>query len=166
MTPTTRRVSVALGSLAVAAGIGSAAYLAADDEATHKEPEASSAEATMAAVVYRSPTCGCCENYVEYFRRHDVEVEDEVTDDVDSVKAEHGVPADVEGCHTALIDGYVVEGHVPLEAIEKLLDERPDIDGIAVPGMPANSPGMGEPDGQPLEVVSFDDGQVSPFMTL
>ena len=117
----------------------------------------------VTAVVYRSPTCGCCKSYEEYLRRHAFSVRSEETDEMDSVKSEQGIPQDAEACHTTVIGDYVVEGHVPVEAIEKLLDERPDIDGIAVPGMPANSPGMGEPNGEPLEVLSVNDGQTAAF---
>lgn len=117
----------------------------------------------VTAVVYRSPTCGCCKSYEEYLRRHGFSVRSEETDEMDAVKSEQGIPQDAEGCHTTVIGDYVVEGHVPVEAIEKLLDERPDIDGIAVPGMPANSPGMGEPNGEPLEVLSVNDGQTAAF---
>lgn len=117
-------------------------------------------------VVYRSPTCGCCKSYEEYLRRHGFSVTSEVTDDMDSVKSTQGVPSAAESCHTAVIGDYAIEGHVPVEAIRKLLDERPAIDGIAVPGMPANSPGMGEPNGVLLEVQSINDGQVAPFTSV
>lgn len=117
----------------------------------------------VTAVVYRSATCGCCKSYEDYLRRHGFGVTSEVTEEMDSVKSLRGIPADAESCHTAVIGDYVVEGHVPVEAIEKLLDERPDVDGIAVAGMPLNSPGMGEPDGQPIEVLSINDGRTAPF---
>ena len=76
-----------------------------------------------------------------------------------SVKAEHQVPIELQGCHTAIVDGYIVEGHVPAAEIERLIAERPDIKGIAVPGMPVGSPGM-EVEGaeaQPFDVIAFDD---------
>lgn len=114
-------------------------------------------------VVYRSPTCGCCKSYEEYLRRHGFRVTSEVTEDMDPVKSTHGIPVAAQSCHTTVIGDYAIEGHVPVEAIEKLFGERPDVDGIAVPGMPTNSPGMGEPNGEPLEVLSIDDGQVAPF---
>jgi hypothetical protein len=125
-------------------------------------PSAAEQLAGVRAVVYRSPTCGCCENYEAYLRRHGADVDSEVTDAVDAIKADHDVPAEAESCHTTIIGDYAVEGHVPIEAIVPLLDSRPAIDGIAAPGMPANSPGMGEPDGRPLEIVAFADGTVSP----
>lgn len=85
---------------------------------------------------------------------------------MDAVKSEHRVPVDGQSCHTTVLGDYVIEGHVPVEAIEKLFAERPDIDGIAVPGMPTNAPGMGEPNGEPLEVLSLDDGQVALFTSV
>ena len=92
--------------------------------------------------VWKSPTCGCCSGWVEHMRRAGFQVE--VTDlaDVTPIKAEHGVAPELQSCHTSLIDGYVVEGHVPAEDIRRLLDERPRIAGLAAPGMPVGSPGM------------------------
>jgi len=121
--------------------------------------------ARPSAVVYRTPTCGCCKSYEEYLREQGFGVRSEVRDDLTSVRADNGVPPEAASCHTVIIDGYAVEGHVPVEAIDKLLAERPSIDGIAIPGMPTNAPGMGEPDGNPIEVVSFTGGHVGPFVT-
>ena len=121
---------------------------------------------SMTAVVYRSPTCGCCKSYEEYLRSHGYTVESRVTDDMEQVKTEHGIPDTVSSCHTTLLGGYAIEGHVPVEAITELLEERPAVDAIAVPGMPSNSPGMGEPDGRPLHVVSVTDGAAEPFLTV
>ena len=87
-------------------------------------------------------------------------------DDLAPVKAEYGVPRPLEGCHTAIVDGYVVEGHVPADVLQRLLQERPDVIGIAVPGMPIGSPGMETP-GRPAErynVVTFDeDGKTAVY---
>ncbi|HJN45884.1 MAG: CopG family transcriptional regulator [Acidobacteria bacterium] len=84
--------------------------------------------------------------------------------DVSPLKAEHGVPGRVTSCHTAVVDGYVVEGHVPAEDIERLLDERPDIAGISVPGMPVGAPGMEGPNPKGFAVISFDDdGELAVF---
>ncbi len=77
------------------------------------------------------------------------------TDVLGPIKAEHGVARELQGCHTALVDGYVVEGHVPADLIHKMLEERPAITGLAVPGMPAGSPGMGGVP-QPYDVIAFD----------
>lgn len=93
--------------------------------------------------IYKSLTCGCCEVYTKYF---DGKVSSEVksynVNNPEQIKRQHGVPSELESCHTTIIEGYFVEGHIPLEAIEKLLGERPEIAGIAMPGMPEGSPGM------------------------
>lgn len=117
-------------------------------------------------VVYRSPTCGCCAQYEEYLEGEGFSIQSEVTEDMDAIKDQYGVPAEAESCHTALFGDYVVEGHVPIEAIDKLLEEEPDIDGIALPGMPAGSPGMGGQKDGPWEILSLKDGAIEPYMTL
>jgi hypothetical protein len=98
--------------------------------------------------VYKTPDCGCCVKWVEYLQKEGFEVKAANRDDLSSIKQRAGVPPEMSSCHTALVDGYVIEGHVPAQAIRKLLKERPDTLGLAVPGMPANSPGMGEMDGR------------------
>jgi hypothetical protein len=98
--------------------------------------------------VYKTPNCGCCVKWVEYLRKEGFEVKAVNRDDLTPIKQRAGVPSAMSACHTALVDGYVVEGHVPAQAIRKLLHERPNTLGLAVPGMPANSPGMGEMDGK------------------
>lgn len=85
-------------------------------------------------------------------------------DDLSRVKARYGTSGALESCHTALVDGYVIEGHVPADVIRRLLEERPDVRGLAVPGMPVGSPGMEVPSGQrdPYDVLAFDsEGNVS-----
>ncbi len=93
--------------------------------------------------LYKSPTCGCCEKYVSYLRQNGFKVTAIDSGDMDGIKKRHGVER-VASCHTALVNGYVVEGHVPVHTINKLLKEKPAIVGISAPGMPMNSPGMGE----------------------
>jgi len=98
--------------------------------------------------VYKTPSCGCCVKWVAYLQKEGFEVKAVNRDDLAPIKQRAGVPPAMSSCHTALVDGYVVEGHVPAQAIRKLLQERPNTLGLAVPGMPANSPGMGEMDGR------------------
>ena len=93
-------------------------------------------------VVYKGPTCGCCGDWAEHLRAAGFPVTEEVVRDMAAVKERHGVPRELGSCHTALVDGYVVEGHVPAADNVRLLDERPDVRGLAVPGMPVGSPGM------------------------
>lgn len=111
----------------------------------------------IAATLYKNPNCGCCEEYAKYLREHGFEVEVVPTHDLVMLKEEHRVPSKLEGCHTTLIGNYVVEGHVPVESINKLLTERPMITGISVPGMPAGSPGMGGKKQGPLTVYYLMD---------
>lgn len=117
-------------------------------------------------VVHRSATCECCKEHERYLATGGLVVESVVEDDMVAFKDAHGVPRDVRSCHTALIDGYVVEGHVPQAAIDELLATRPGVDGIAVAGMPPGAPGMGGVATDPLEVVSFTGESVERFMTV
>lgn len=116
--------------------------------------------------VRRDPGCGCCNSWVEYLQAHGADVV--VSDDADraSFRAANGVPDAAASCHTAMVDGYAVEGHVPIEAIERLLADRPDAAGLALPGMPADSPGMGgdEADWALLSVVVVgNDGTLAAY---
>jgi hypothetical protein len=98
--------------------------------------------AAIEVTVFKSPTCGCCKEWVEHLRKHAFTVVSKDTSDVSSVKRTAHVPSGLYSCHTAFVNGYVVEGHVPAEDIQRLLKDKPKIAGIAVPGMPAGSPGM------------------------
>ncbi|GAB4257424.1 MAG: DUF411 domain-containing protein [Methylomicrobium sp.] len=111
-------------------------------------------------VVYRSPTCGCCGKWIRHLQDEHFKVIDNVVNDMDSIKKKYGVPAELASCHTAIIGGYVIEGHVPAEDIDKLMSLKPDIMGIAVPGMPVGTPGMemgGRKDS--FKVIAFDKEQ-------
>jgi hypothetical protein len=92
--------------------------------------------------VFRSPTCGCCGDWVLYMELNGFKVVVEDVQDMARVKARYLVPPELQSCHTAIVDGYVLEGHVPVREIDRLLSERPKILGLAVPGMPAGAPGM------------------------
>ncbi|PWJ74831.1 hypothetical protein C7441_12225 [Pseudaminobacter salicylatoxidans] len=100
-------------------------------------------EANGTVMVYKTPWCGCCELWAQAVEKAGYEVKSMDLEDLSQVRKMAGVPAGMEGCHVAAIDGYFLEGHVPLEAMGKLLSEKPDIAGIAVPGMPEGSLGMG-----------------------
>jgi len=106
-------------------------------------------------LVYKTPTCGCCVGWIEHLEAAGFTVDARDVSDIMSVKRDGGVPVQMSSCHTALVDGYVVEGHVPAEQIQRLLAERPEVAGIAVPGMPTGSPGMEGAGASPYEVLSF-----------
>jgi hypothetical protein len=109
-------------------------------------------------VVYKNPQCGCCNKWVRYLEDHGYNVSVENTRDVYAVKQMLGVPERLASCHTAIIDGYVVEGHITHRDIEKLLLTRPEVKGIAVPGMPAGTPGMEIGNVvESYDVISFDE---------
>ncbi len=99
--------------------------------------------AAQTMTVYKDPNCGCCHLWAEAMTAEGFDVKIEDRDDLTPIKARLGVPADLQGCHTAVVAGYFLEGHVPLEAVRKLLAEKPSIAGLAVPGMPSGSLGMG-----------------------
>lgn len=129
---------------------------------------APAAEAQATVVVHKSPTCGCCNGWVDHMRDNGftVEVRDHADAELSAIKARLGVPAQGQSCHTAEVGGYVVEGHVPAADVKRLLDEAPAARGLVLPGMPAGSPGMEMPDGrvQPYTVWQLGrDGQVSAF---
>jgi hypothetical protein len=100
------------------------------------------AESGPPITVHRDPDCGCCGAWVEHLERAGFITTVIANRDVDAVKRRLGVPAELASCHTAEVEGYVVEGHVPAAAIRRLLAERPEATGLAVPGMPAGAPGM------------------------
>lgn len=108
--------------------------------------------------VYKDPNCGCCNDWVTHMREHGFTVVARNVSDLDAVKQRTGVPRRLHSCHTAEIAGYVVEGHVPADLVQRLLRERPAVAGIAVPGMPMGSPGMEGPYSEPYEIIAFTRG--------
>ena len=115
------------------------------------------AEAEEGLVVYKSPTCGCCADWVTHMEENGFKVTVHDRPDVSAIKDEWGVPRGMRSCHTAKIDGYVIEGHVPADLVKKMLKERPQATGLAVPGMPMGSPGMEGPRKDPYEVILFSE---------
>lgn len=115
-----------------------------------------STPAVADVIVYKDPNCGCCNKWVEHLREHGFNVTAQNDSRVDKIKAARGVPPELGACHTAIVQGYVVEGHVPADTINRLLRERPAIKGIAVAGMPAGWPGMEGPYYESYNVMSFD----------
>ena len=119
-------------------------------------------------VVYKSPTCGCCTKWVDHLRANGFEVDVNTVSNTAPVQAKFGVPRRVGSCHTAKVGDYWVEGHVPAEIIQKLIDgKRDDIQGIAVPGMPPGSPGMESPNPVSYDVIAYGkDGKFYKFATV
>lgn len=163
----TRRLALLLALAFTAACNATGGAEAAPRSDTQAEAPAPQATASQAAaqpekgppvkmVVYKSPTCGCCQKWVEHVQAAGFQVEVRDTADVTPVKNENGLPQHLASCHTALVDGYVIEGHVPADVIRRLLAERPQVTGIAVPGMPMGSPGMEGPISQRYDVLTFD----------
>lgn len=127
---------------------------------SYAESAVKSAVAVAEAIkidIYRSPTCSCCGKWVEHLKDNNFQINDNVVDDVQSIKDKYGVSKEMASCHTALVNGYVIEGHVPANDIRKLLKLKPHVIGIAVPAMPSGTPGMemgGKKDA--YDVMSFD----------
>ena len=116
--------------------------------------------------IYASPDCGCCHDYIPYLVDNGYLVDEVSVQDINAPKLKYGVPEAAWSCHTSVIGKYFIEGHVPVEAIDKLLAGEPNIDGIALPGMPSGSPGMNGEKTEPFEIVAIKDGVIKPFMTI
>ena len=144
----TRRIA----TIVVTIGI-TAAALAFFTPASHAEEIA----------VYKTPGCGCCDAWVDHLRENGFSVSVTEMDDLTPIKLQQSVPAALQSCHTAIVDGYVIEGHVPAADIRRLLSERPQASGLAVPGMPIGSPGMEQGDlREPYASILF--GPDGPFV--
>lgn len=122
-------------------------------------PTAASAQSLFGQeiTVYKTPTCGCCGAWADYMKAEGFKVETIDLADVDPIRAQHGLTdPSLKSCHTTIVDGYVVEGHVPADDVRRLLSERPEIVGLTAPGMPTYSPGMASEEPQGYDVLSFD----------
>ncbi|MEB3231185.1 MAG: DUF411 domain-containing protein [Leptolyngbyaceae bacterium] len=152
--------SLALSSCSLAQGSGDRPIAEAVD-ITMAQPAATDYEIT----VFRSPTCGCCGQWIEHMQAAGFTVKDEITQDMDAVKQQYGISSGLASCHTTVAGNYVIEGHVPAEDVQRLLAEAPDIAGIAVPGMPIGSPGMESGSYiEPYTVIAFSaDGTNTVF---
>lgn len=161
-----RLLTIVLSTFALAACADADA--APEAGGTEADPQMASATAPRGAslqelptiLVYKTATCGCCRGWVEHLEAEGftVDARDISPQDLMRVKMDGGVPGPMSSCHTAIIDGYMVEGHVPADQIRELLAERPQVAGIGVPGMPMGSPGMEGPNAQPYQVLSFTHG--------
>ena len=158
------------GGLALA-GCGRTEPERAQNSQTPAPPPAPSPTPQLAAMtVYRDPSCGCCGAWAQIARNAGYQVQLSDHPDMPAIKRQHGVPDELWSCHTGIVGGYAVEGHVPLDDVKRLLSQRPaGIRGIAVPGMPLGSPGMEVPDGttEAFQVMAFDaSGRITPFAAI
>lgn len=106
--------------------------------------------------MYKNPGCQCCTYWAQHMEENGFTVTEEPTKELTSIKVDQDVPYSIQACHTAIVGDYVVEGHVPAEDVQRMLEERPDIIGIGVGGMPEGSPGMEGPNPEPYSVFAFD----------
>jgi len=129
---------------------------------------ATSAQAALPheATLYKNPQCGCCDGYARHLE--DMGIDVTIVDDRElaGIKKAAGVPYGLGACHTVKLGDYTLEGHVPLAAVEALFEQRPEIDGIGLAGMPSGTPGMPGPQQEPYKVYQFRNQEASPFMTL
>ncbi|MEX2271183.1 MAG: DUF411 domain-containing protein [Vicinamibacterales bacterium] len=149
--------------LTLAAALGVAALSTAPAAQTAAQRARAAAPKPVMMAVYKTPTCGCCAKWVEHMKQNGFTVHVTDLNDLSSIKSKHGVPTGVQSCHTGIVNGYVVEGHVPAADVKRMLKERPAVAGLALPGMPAGSPGMEVPGrpAQPYDVLTFDKNGVT-----
>jgi len=150
-TLTTKRVAGGISRRALVIGLGGVAGVGALGWSLLGSSEPANAQTIT---VWKSSTCGCCGEWVSYMRRRGYRVNVNNVSDPDSIKRSLGIPSGLYSCHTAKIGNYIVEGHVPEAAVAKLLEQQPEIKGIALPGMPSGSPGMDGPPGV-YRVIAF-----------
>jgi hypothetical protein len=120
------------------------------------------AAAPIPVTLYKNLSCTCCEGYAQYLEQNGFKVDVRPTNDLAEISRKAGIPEELEGCHTSFIGNYVVDGHVPVKTIRKLLDEKPAIAGITLPGMPPGSPGMPGEKTSPLTVLAINRDSTPP----
>ncbi len=116
--------------------------------------------------VFKTPSCGCCYGYVLFLEKEKFKVKQTDMRSLHTIKQKYNIPVEMQSCHTTIMGKYFIEGHVPFEAVNKLLKEQPDIDGIALPGMPIGTPGMPGDKDEPYVIYQLKDGESSVFMTI
>jgi hypothetical protein len=152
----TRRELLACGSLIALSAIAGWSPL-----------RAAESKRGMPVMLYKTPGCECCSGYADYLRSHGFIVTVKETEKLAAISGNAGIPSELQGCHTSFLGGYVVDGHVPIEAVQKLLAERPAIKGLALAGMPPGSPGMPGPKQGPFIVHAIDkEGKSSVYMSV
>jgi len=137
------------------------------DFVTNKQDVSADTKASKYNVeVFKTPSCGCCYGYVLFLEEEKFKVKQTDMASLHSIKKKYNIPLEMQSCHTTILGKYFIEGHVPIEAINKLLKEKPDIDGIALPGMPIGTPGMPGDKKEPYIIYQLVDGKSSVFMTI
>jgi len=134
-----------------------------DAEPVSQETATELYEGDITLTMYHGQGCDCCLKWAEYLEDHGVNVESKMVSNPHDIKNEHNIPGELRSCHTGIVDGYVVEGHVHVEDIRRLLAERPDAIGLSAPGMPPNSPGMDQPVDNEYPIVLFDGENMSVY---
>ena len=162
-TTMSKRVTTAI--LAVIIGVGSFSFLASKTE-VKKAVVQNITKQDKEITLYKSPNCSCCIGYADVLKKQGFDVKIIAKDNMTTIKEKYDVPADKQSCHTIVMGKYFVEGHVPMAAIEKLLKERPAIDGIGLAGMPTGSPGMPGKKRAPFKVYQSVNGKSSEYMTI
>lgn len=142
-----RKLGLGAGLVGVALSTVAAAHGPSPIHVASKDP---------VITVYRDPACGCCTKWIDHLIKHGFRVKDNKSDEMSEIKRGLGVPESMESCHTGVVNGYVIEGHVPAADIQRLLKQKPKVAGLAVPGMPMGSPGMEGPRTDRYDVLSFD----------
>lgn len=153
------RLGVTVGGLSLAGCLGTS---------TSHRRNSESAVPVGTAHQYSAPGCRCCERYASYLRdRTDGEFSSSIPTDINAIKRRHGIPEDLRSCHTLVVDGYVIEGHAPVEAIATILGDQPAIDGIALPGMPSGAPGMSGEKSSSFVIYAIGGGRTgAPYIEL
>ena len=137
------------------------------DFVTNKQDVSADTKASKYNVeVFKTPSCGCCYGYVLFLEEEKFKVKQTDMRSLHLIKKKYNIPLKMQSCHTTILGKYFIEGHVPIEAINKLLKEQPDIDGIALPGMPIGTPGMPGEKEEPYIIYQLVDGKSSVFMTI
>lgn len=157
-------IKIALVALTMGGGLALGFGKESPGTAAAQTADSNSSEATIArgehtVTLYKSPTCTCCGKWGDHLRENGFVVREEISHDVPAMMEERGVPMHLRSCHLGVVDGYTVVGHVPADVAARLLTERPEVSGIAVPGMPLGSPGMESLGGKHLyDVTAFGNG--------
>jgi len=160
--------TITIGIITAFVLVGGAIFFVASDKDINTEVVESVSQTKMAfadtrATVYKSPTCGCCQGHADAMKEAgiDVEIVEMQQTELSFFKEDHNIPMNMQSCHTTMLSHgdkeYIVEGHIPIEGINKLVTEQPDILGIVLPGMPSGTPGMPGPKMGPYQIMTLED---------